>query len=209
MNLDGMDIGQKRSRRLKIALAAIMTAAELLFICMMLFAYKEMRHEGATYSQWYEGSIAGFYGSVVWLLAVTLPFIAAWHVLIRDLRGMKTWRRIPAIERSGAVFLAFMFAFLACMFGYDKAKTALEYAQAANSEALAWNYESVGRYKVLMMLSAQGYALSLAAMIKASRAARRRGGTEKGPSGRKARRKALRKQNAAAQPENAGQKKGK
>lgn len=197
MNPVQMDPGKKRSRMLRIALAILMTLAELLFFAVMLSAYREMHHEGATYSQWYEGSISAFYGSVVCFMAVTLPFIAAWHGLVRNLRGMQTWRHIPTIERSGAVFLSFMFAFLICMFGHDDAKRALEFALAANAESPAWHYTRIGRYKVLMMLTAQGYAMSLAAMIKAARASKCSGrNTKKGPSEKKARRRAMRKQNA-------------
>lgn len=203
MKPEQTDIGKKRSRALKIALAVVVTIAQVLFTGAMLMAYQEMRHEGATYSQWYEGSIKGFYGSVVWFMAVTPLFAAAWRALICDLLG-KEVRHLTAKmtkQRWGGVFLAFMFALIAVMLGHDNANKALELERAANSEALAWRFEQVGRYKVLMMLAAQGYAFALAGMIRGyiaeSRSARQ--SARKEPSAKKARRKALRQQNAQEQ----------
>ena len=199
------DNKKKKARAIKAALAVLMTLAELLFAGAMLSAYREMCHEGLTYSQWYEGSIQGFYSSVAWFLGVTLPFIAAWIVLIFDFRGVwePRWMQKMTKQRWGGVFLAFMFALIALLFGREGAKNGLELARAANEESIAWRFEQVGRYEVLMTLAGQGYLLALGGMIKEyikeQRNSRQSG--RKAPSGKKARRKAMRRQSAAAKSE--------
>ena len=53
----------------------------------LVYAVREMKHEGLTYSQWYEGSIRGFYSCLLITLVFLGLFLFALAALLRKKNG--------------------------------------------------------------------------------------------------------------------------
>ena len=55
-----MNQKQKRIKTAALILAIFFTILALLSFGALWYSYRDMQHEGLTYSQWYEGSVAAF-----------------------------------------------------------------------------------------------------------------------------------------------------
>ncbi len=103
-------------KKWKIAAAVIMTMLEALSVAALCYAVRDMRHEGLTYSQWYEASIYGFYGCLLITAAVTGLMIASWVFLLRKEKGNRANRkRVYGILTTVFFFLAAAFLILAAV----------------------------------------------------------------------------------------------
>lgn len=92
-----------RGKRIAAVLAACAaTVLEVAVICVLTASWREMHHEGLTYSQWYEDSIYGFYSMLRIALVITGIWAAACLHMLSVFRG-RSWafpergRRICAV----------------------------------------------------------------------------------------------------------------
>ncbi len=82
-------MGDRRVKRILLIIATVLVFLLFAFAAAALsYTVKEMRHEGLTYSQWYESSIFAFYSCLVFTVAFSILLV---YLLICLLRfGRKT-----------------------------------------------------------------------------------------------------------------------
>ena len=158
----------KTKRGIFLVLSVLFTLLTGLSVFALHYAAKEMHHEGLTYSQWYEGTIYGYYG---WLLI----FIALAGIALGCWAGwVLTTRPLPAPGKRGrtalkilcAIFLLFTVFFVFRSFAsHGEIRRATE----TNVECLAPYIEAYGQNRLWALLSLEAAVFSLLGVIKGKR----------------------------------------
>lgn len=162
-----------RHRIWLIAAVVLTTVLETASIGGLVYATREMNHEALTYSQWYEGSIYGFYNVILAVIAMTGLFLAAWFTLLRSFRkesGKKARVGKRSLGILSAVFtlLTAVFILLAAVRHGEISKEAGE-----NVECLAPYIKAFGNCLVFSLVSFEAAVASLLALLKRSNAKER------------------------------------
>ncbi len=145
-------------------MAILFTLLALLSLGALWYSYREMRHEGLTYSQWYEGSIAGFYScQLITVLIISLA-AAAWAVFFRkpEQRQLSPGkRRFLKIAFFALIPIACALVILTVISGKE-----MKAAQEAYAEGLPAYIKTFGKYRVAALLSCEALAASAFAQSK-------------------------------------------
>ena len=144
---------KKTKKAVLICLAILLTALTAFSGLGLASAVKEMRHEGLTYSQWYEGSVNGYYACLLVLILCVCLTAAAWIAVFKN--------PPRSVSRSGLTFLkacVCVFAIAACAFTFLAFWARAEWRQAAemNVEGLTYYIRVFWRYRIGAMLSIFG-----------------------------------------------------
>lgn len=151
-----MNKKQKRIKTAALILAILFTLLTLLSFGALWYSYRDMRHEGLTYSQWYEGSIAGFYScQLITVLIVSLT-AAAWIVFFRK----SEQRQLSPGKRRFLKIAFFALIPIACALVILTfvSKNEMKAAQAAYAEDLPAYIKTYGKYRVAALLSCEALA---------------------------------------------------
>ena len=138
-------------------LAILFTLLTLISFGALWYSYQEMLHEGLTYSQWYEGSIAGFYScQFITVLIVSLA-AAAWIIFLRKPNrhlspGMRRFLKIAFL---GLILIACALFILTFISGRE-----MKAAQEAYADGLPAYIKAYGKYRVAALLSCEALATS-------------------------------------------------
>lgn len=161
----GMEEKNMKKNRIGKALhwaaAILMTGRSVLYIGATEYAYREMRHEGLTYSQWYEGAIDGFYGMLMLAIPAVSLCAVVWYFLLRKRRTQPVQRSRMKKNVSRALACAFAVLTAVLFAAALKDKAGIARAAAENAECLAPYIESYGQSRVAALLSLEALLLSL------------------------------------------------
>ncbi len=159
-----MNQKQKRIKTAALILAILFTILALLSFGALWYSYRDMQHEGLTYSQWYEGSVAGFYScQLITVLVVSLA-AAAWIFFFRkpEQRQLSPGkRRFLRIAFFALIPVACALVILTIVSGKD-----MKAAQEAYAEGLPAYIKTYGKYRVAALLSCEALAASAFAQSK-------------------------------------------
>ncbi len=150
-----MNKKQKIIKTTALILAILLTLLTLLSFSALWYSYQEMRHEGLTYSQWYEGSIAGFYScQFITVLIVSLA-AAAWIVFFRKPNRQLSpgTQRFLKIAFFGLIPVACALLVLTYV-----SRGELKAAQEACVEGLPLYIKTFGKYRVAALLACEALA---------------------------------------------------
>ena len=157
---------EKTKRLIFFILAIPTTAFMLLSVSALTYAVRDMRHEGLTYSQWYEGSIRAYY---LWLSVFLMNMglcIAAWITALRRLRPHESKRDWMARRRAFHV-MALLSAALGGVFAYSAFRRNVDMLNAAGQvEALAPYIHAYESRRVCTLLSLEGFFFSLFGLVR-------------------------------------------
>lgn len=160
-----MDKKQKRIKTAALILAILFTLLSLLSFGALWYTYRDMLHESLSYSQWYEGSISGFYSCQFMTILIVSLAAVAWTVFFR-----KPGRRQLSPGKKRFLRIAFFalipitcaLVILTLISGND-----LKAAQEACAESLPGSIKAYGQYRVSTLLSCE--ALAAAAFAQSRR----------------------------------------
>lgn len=148
-----MNRKQKRIKTAALILAVLLTLLTAGSVFALRYTYGEMRHEGLTYSQWYEGSVAGFYSCQFFAVLTAGLTAAAWYLFFR-----KPERRelSPGRKRLLKILLCILIpAALGLVILALVSRGEMKAAQAAYAEGLAAYISAYGKYRVAALLSCE------------------------------------------------------
>ena len=158
----------KAKRGMLLFLSVLFTLLTVVSIFALRYAAEEMRHEALTYSQWYEGTIYGYYGCLMIVCALAGIALGCWA------GWLLTARPVPAPGKRGRAALGVLFAvflLLALFFVFRSIASYGEIGRAAeaNVECLAPYIEAYGRNRLWALLSLEAAAFSLLPAIQGKR----------------------------------------
>ena len=159
-----MNKKQKRIKTTALVLAVLFTLLAFLSFGALWYSYREMQHEGLTYSQWYEGSISGFYSCQLITVLILSLAAAAWIVFFRkpERRQLSPGkRRFLKIAFFALIPVACALVVLTLV-----SRNEMKAAQAAYAEGLPAYVKAYGKYRVAALLSCEALAASAFAQSK-------------------------------------------
>ncbi len=159
----------KMNRIWRIIIIIMTAILEVCSVSALAFAIREMNHEGLTYSQWYEGSIYGFYSSLLVTIVTTSLFLASWIPLLRGRRARDAgkaaaWTRALKTLSIAFAILTVAFAVLASV-----RYSAIGTAERENVECLEPYIRSYGNSLVYALLSFEAGLASVFGWRKAAK----------------------------------------
>ena len=157
----------KRRHWLLIAIAAALALTALSLLCLF-DAVREMIHERLTYSQWYEGTIYGYYGWLLIVAALAGIALGCW------IGWLFAARPLPAPGKRGRTVLGILcavFLLLTVFFVFRSFASHGEIRQAAeaNVECLAPYIEAYVQNRLWALLSLEAAVFSLLPAVKGKR----------------------------------------
>lgn len=157
---------------LLFAAAVAMTLLAQLHLGALWYAYRDMRHEGLTYSQWYEGSISGYYGILMLTIVAVQLAAAVWFAFVRRVRGPRVHAKKP-VKTGAAKAVCAVFAVLAAaaLWRMIDRQNAYAYALTQNHDAYAGYIKWIGQARIAALLAGEGFALSLLRLLRLRRQA--------------------------------------
>ena len=153
---------KKWNTAMLIVFSVLATVLEAFSLFAVLLSAREMKHEGLTYSQWYEGSIYSFY---FWLIVAVICsglFLAAWYMLL--FRKRKQDAANPdGKSKYARKLLLITFAALTLIFACESVAFRIETnrAYAANVECLAPYIMRFGKCLTAAVVSLELFAATL------------------------------------------------
>ena len=158
----------KTKRVIFLVLFVLFTLLTGLSILALHYAAKEMNHEGLTYSQWYEGTIYGYYGWLLVFIALAGIALGCW------IGWFFAARPLPALgkrSRTMLWILCAVFLLLTLFFVFRSFASHGEIQRAAevNVDSLAPYIESYGRNRLWALLSQEAAVLSILPAVKGKR----------------------------------------
>ena len=159
-----MNQKQKRIKTAALILAILFTILALLSFGALWYSYRDMQHEGLTYSQWYEGSVAAFYSCQLMTVLIVSLAAAAWIVFFRkpEQRQLSPGkRRFLRIAFFALIPIACALVILTIVSGNE-----MKAAQEAYAEGLPAYIKAYGKYRVAALLSCEALAASAFAQSK-------------------------------------------
>ena len=158
----------KTKRGIFIFLSILFTLLTGLSIFALHYAAKEMRHEALTYSQWYEGTIYGYYGWLLIVAALAGIALGCWA------GWLLTARPLPAPGKRGRTVLGILcavFLLLTVFFVFRSFVSHGEIRRATetNVECLAPYIEAYGQNRLWALLSLEAAVFSFLPVIKGKR----------------------------------------
>ncbi len=159
-----MNKKQKWIKTATLILAVLFTLLTLLSFGALWYSYRDMRHEGLTYSQWYEGSIMGFYSCQLITVLIASLAAAAWAVFFRKPEQQRLSpgkRRFLKITFFALIPVACALVILTIVSGKE-----MKAAQDAYAEGLPAYIKAYGQYRVAALLSCEALAASAFAQSK-------------------------------------------
>ncbi len=159
-----MNKKQKRIKTAALVLAILFTLLSLLSFGALWYSYRDMLHESLSYSQWYEGSIAGFYSCQFMTVLIVSLAATAWTVFFRkpDRQLSPGKKRFLRIAFFALIPITCALVILTFVSGND-----LKAAQEACAEGLPGSIKACGQYRVAALLSCE--ALAAAAFAQSRR----------------------------------------
>ena len=151
-----MNKKQKIIKTTALILAILFTLLTLLSFGALWYSYQDMQHEGLTYSQWYEGSIAGFYSSQFMTVLILSLAVTAWIVFFRKpgTRQLSPGKkRFLKIALFALIPITCALVILTFISGRD-----MKAAQEALAEDLPAYIRAYGQYRVAALLSCEALA---------------------------------------------------
>lgn len=154
---------QKWIKTATLILAIFFTLLTLLSFGALCYSYQEMRHEGLTYSQWYEGSIEGFYSCQLFTVLIVSLTAVTWIVFFRkpEQRLSPEKRRLLKTTFFSLIPVAFALVVLTLI-----SRKEMKAAQNAYAEGLPTYIKAYGQYRVAALLSCEALAASAFAQSK-------------------------------------------
>ena len=140
-------MSDRRVKRILLIIAIVLVFLLFVFAAAALsYTYKEMRHEGLTYSQWYESSIFVFYSCLVFTVSFSILLV---YLLICLLRfGRKTGFVLNSRTKKAALAVAVILS--VCLVIITRMRLrAINLAAADGAEALEPYIRSYGNSMVL------------------------------------------------------------
>ncbi len=158
-----------KNRKLGIIIAIITTMSEVCVLSALLFSIREMNHEGLTYSQWYEGSIYGFYSCLLVTIVTTSLFLASWISLFRGGKAKNVSKAAAWTQALKTVSIAFAILTAAFVILAAVRYNAIETAAKENVECLEPYIRSYGNSLVYALLSFEAGLASVFGWRKAAK----------------------------------------
>ena len=157
--------GSGKKKLWQVAGAAAATLLLIVAAVILSQALREMHHEGLTYSQWYEGSIYGYYYALLLMIAAAGIWLAAClHALgvsaIRKVRG-EPWRKVL-----GAMGIFFSCLALGMIVLAVIRHGNIQRAVAENAEGVAGNIRMYGKSLVAALVSVEAAIACLTGWLK-------------------------------------------
>ena len=158
----------KTRRTIFLLLSVFFTLLVFLSALGLGYAAKEMNHEALTYSQWYEGTIYGYYGWLLIVAALAGIALGCW------IGWLFTARPLPAPGKRARTVLGILCAvylLLTVFFVFRSFASHGEIRQAAeaNVECLAPYIEAYGQNRLWALLSLEAAVFSLLPAVKGKR----------------------------------------
>ena len=125
-----------KKRKMVVIITIITTVLEMCALSALLFSIREMNHEGLTYSQWYEGSIYGFYSCLLVMIVTTSLFLASWIPLFRGGKARNASKAAAWTQALKTVSVAFAILTVAFAILAAVRYSAIGVAERENAECL-------------------------------------------------------------------------
>ena len=158
----------KTKRTILLLLSVFFTLLVFFAALGLGYAAKEMHHEALTYSQWYEGTIYGYYGWLLIFIALAGIALGCW------IGWFFAARPLPALGKRGRTVLKVLCAiFQLCMLFFVFRSFAshgkIQRAAEVNADSLAPYIESYGQNRLWALLSLEAAVFSLLPAVKGKR----------------------------------------